>query len=390
MVAYLLAPSLRNGGADAIEPKLKELLPGLSRIETMDQITRDIVRRKNGKIVVIFYSTSVSNEIIDNLVQVAARYKEQVFFILLSNDISATDYKRLVNSGGADWVSASGSFLELPELVARHERSSDSQPTSEAVRRPTIVSFLPCLGGVGNTTIAVEVALHVKRSKQSSNLRVCYFDLDFQTSHVSDLLDSEPRLQIEEILQHPERLDDQLFEQFLNHHAAGLDVLANVRSRLDPCEISLSTLDALLEKIVTRYDFIVLDHPVFWLNWTVPALEHSDLIVMTAVNSVPCLRQLRATMDAVLSVKSSIAKTAVVINRAQDAMFGRIKHRQHVERIVPDERVFYVRDDKHTIERANQGKPAALGGPSRYPKDFKALGEFCVAIHRRERVQVAP
>ena len=35
-------------------------------------------------------------------------------------------------------------------------------------------------------------------------------DLDFQTSHLCDYLDSEPRLQIDELSNAPERLDDQL------------------------------------------------------------------------------------------------------------------------------------------------------------------------------------
>ena len=53
----------------------------------------------------------------DNFINVASRYRDRIFFILVSNEISGDDYKRLVRSGGADWVAAKGSFQEIPELI---------------------------------------------------------------------------------------------------------------------------------------------------------------------------------------------------------------------------------------------------------------------------------
>ena len=73
--------------------------------------------------------------------------------------------------------------------------------------------------------------------------RICLLDLDLQTSHLCDHLDIEPRLQIQEILENPDRLDAQLFDLFVSRHAAsGIDVLASPRSRGDPVGLGMAVL----------------------------------------------------------------------------------------------------------------------------------------------------
>ena len=51
----------------------------------------------------------------------------------------------------------------------------------------------------------------------------CLVDLDFQHGACADYLDLEPRLDLKEIEPRPERLDRQLLEIMLSHHASGLE-----------------------------------------------------------------------------------------------------------------------------------------------------------------------
>ena len=162
------------------------------------------------------------------------------------------------------------------------------------------------MGGVGNTTIALEIALRIKLAKATRSWKTCYIDLDFQTSHVCDYLDIDARFQISDILDRPERLDEQLFGLFVSHHACGLDVFAAPRSKLDPCEVDAAVLDPFLEMVLEKYNYIVFDLPVSWFSWTIPILESSDAIIMTGINTIPCLRQMRATLDEVRQNESLV------------------------------------------------------------------------------------
>ena len=142
-----------------------------------------------------------------------------------------------------------------------------------------MVAFVPSAGGVGNSTLAIEVGIQLKTAKRTRGRRICLLDLDFQNSHVCDYLDIEPRMQIHEIATNPERLDAQLFDLFVSHHSSGLDVLAVPRSRDNPPDLDPQTLEALFRMIASRYDLILLDLPVPWFNWTRQLLSAAEVVL---------------------------------------------------------------------------------------------------------------
>src|SRR5262245_44288467 len=272
MTIYLLTsgPSKENDQVDKIEAKLLSLLPELRKIERIEDIAPEIRGKPDSKIVVIYLSPTLAGSGMDNFINVAGRYRDRIFFILVSDEISGDNYKRLVRSGGGDWVAAQGSFREIPELIYKQNLLSSGVPQTDT--GSTIISFLPCMGGVGNTTIALEVALRIKLAKATRSWKMCYIDLDFQTSHVCDYLDIDPRFQISEIIERPDRLDNQLFGLFVSHHGSGLDVFAAPRSKLDPCEVDAAVLDPFLEMVLERYNYVIFDLPVSWFSWTIPIL----------------------------------------------------------------------------------------------------------------------
>jgi pilus assembly protein CpaE len=380
MTIYFLTaePWKADDQIKAIEAKLLRMLPELRTIEKIQDISAELSSKSDAKIVVIFASPALPRSGIDNFINIATRYRDRVFFILISDEISADDYKRVIRSGGADWVAAKGSLQEIPELVYKQKLPFRSVP-AQAIK-PTVISFLPCMGGVGNTTIALEVALRIKLAKGSRSLKICYIDFDFQTSHVCDYLDIDARFQVQDILDRPERLDEQLFELFVSHHACGLDIFAAPRSKLDPCQVDAAVLDPFLEMILEKYNYIVLDLPVPWFTWTVPTLESSDAIIMTGINTIPCLRQARATFDAVVNAKVSSSQVAIAMNRVGHRLFGGIERRGHVESVFPNEKIFYIDEYRGAVDRVNTGTPAALGGG--HAKDFAKLASFCATVRQ--------
>jgi pilus assembly protein CpaE len=388
MTIYLLTsePNKKQSGQiEAIEAKLSTLVPAIRKIRRIEDVAAEISGNGDGKIIVVFVSPSLAGDGINNIINIAQRYRHRVFFILVSNEITGADYKRLIRSGGAEWVAAGGSLQEVPELI--HRQNYAPEPEPKAGKRPTIISFVPSLGGVGNTTIALDVALRIKLAKASRNRKVCYIDLDFQASHVCDYLDIDARLQLHDILDRPGRLDEQLFDLFVSHHGSGLDVFAAPRNKLDPCEVDPDALDPLLEMILAKYDLVILDLPVTWFSWTRPTIENSDAVVLTGINTVPCLRHMRATLDEVSRVKSSPTQLAIVMNRVSRRLLGGVERRGHVEAVFQGETIFYIGENRRAIDRVNTGTPAALSGIQ--AKDFAKLTAFCAALKQKAARQAA-
>ncbi|HSV00083.1 MAG TPA: hypothetical protein VLI91_08245, partial [Roseiarcus sp.] len=219
MTIYLTHGGAGEAKADEIADRLKSAIPDLKRVRSVE----DIDRRGSERSIILLTAAPAGHGLVDDLIDVVRRSPRNVFFIVVGGDISARDYKRLIQSGNADWVAEAGLPQEILDIVAR---VSVPVRDDSAVASPVVVSFTPSAGGVGNSTLAIETAIHLIKDKSTKGAKVVLVDLDFQSSHVCDYLDIAPKFQFEEIVAAPERLDDQLLSAFISHHSSGLDVLA--------------------------------------------------------------------------------------------------------------------------------------------------------------------
>jgi pilus assembly protein CpaE len=387
MRIFLFTAGVESGDLEKLEGRVKTRLPTLQKLTKLEEITKQIAAHTNepaSETTFIIFPVLTTASSFDRLVSIAEQTQPGLFFIFVSKEISASDYKRLVRSGGADWVSLDNAPEEIHEIVTRASKT-ETTPAAHGAK-PIIVGFLPSAGGVGNTSLAVETAIQVKLEKQNRNRRICLLDLDLQTSHVCDHLDIEPRLQLREIIDSPERLDGQLFDLFVSHHSSGLDVMASPRNRRTLIEPNVTALDALFGMIAPRYDLLILDFPSQWATWTPQILSVCDAVIVTGLNTVPGLRQVSDTLAAVRSIDRIPPKIAVGLNRCEARLLGGVARSQHIARLLGGETVMNVRDDVGAaIEAANTGVPISVASPSsKIAKDVRSLASMVGSIARPE------
>jgi pilus assembly protein CpaE len=386
MPTYFLSTNFLNSNfspaqSAAVERKLKEAIPDLIKIAKLEDIAPEVAQQSPAPLYILLAGPADNDAYIERFVGVASAQRERFFFILISEDISASNYKRLVRTGSADWASLAGAAGEIAEIFAKR-RGAGAVERSGAADKPASIAFLPSAGGVGNTTLVAEIGVGLKLQKATKERRICVVDLDFQTSHVCDYLDIEPRLKIQEILEDHSRLDAQLFEVFISRHSSGLDVFAAPRSKFDLRALNVAALDALFGLIAKRYELILIDLPVTWFSWTADIVANSSAIIITGINTIPCLRQLAATLAEVREARPDAGKIALAINRCERTLLGGMARRQHVESVLGREQVFYVGNDSAgMVESANTGTPLALGGSSsKTAKEIAEIAAFCAGL----------
>jgi pilus assembly protein CpaE len=211
-------------------------------------------------------------------------------------------------------------------------------------------------------------------------------DLDLQASHICDYLDIEPRFHIEEIVQNPDRLDAQLFDLFVSRHAAsGADVLATPRNRRASIALNMAALDALFRFISEQYDLVIVNVPPTWFDWTDQILAVCDLTIVTGLNNVPGLRQIAETLQEVKSVERVSPQIVVVLNRCESGLVGGIARRRHVNRVLGNQTVVYVREDTAAANHSlNTGVPVSITSrTSKITKDVRALTSLVSGLTRR-------
>jgi pilus assembly protein CpaE len=378
MAIYLTQVGDDETKVDEIEDKLKSAIPDLKRVSRVEDIGERSVDGADRSVVLLVAQTP-EHANVDDLIDVVRRHPRSLFFIVVGGDISAQDYKKLIQSGNADWVAETGLPQEILDIVGRINAPATHDVPVES---PVVVSFTPSAGGVGNSTVAIETAIHLVKDKSNKSAKVALVDLDFQSSHVCDYLDIAPKFQFEEIVAAPDRLDDHLLSAFISHHSSGLDVLAASRSRFHARDLSVEALSALFDRMAQRYATIIVDLPLSVHSWTLPLLAASRGILVTGLNTIPGLRQIEETLRALRTEALVTAELRAVVNRCEFGLLGRVARGDHVARILGEEKRLLVRNARVAIECVNVGTPITLAHPSdRSVKDIAAIAAFCAGLN---------
>jgi pilus assembly protein CpaE len=195
-----------------------------------------------------------------------------------------------------------------------------------------ILSFLSPAGGVGTTTLAIEAAMLLRKSASKEADSTCLVDLDFQNGTCADYLDLEPRLDLDEVGPHPERLDLQLLEVMFSRHPSGLSVLAAKGRPASRPALDAALVIRLLDLVSARFENVIIDLPRAWEPWTDQVLLGSNRVYVVTDMTVPGLRLARR-MAAALGERLPDVKPRVIVNRfEQQLLFGTGLRRADVER----------------------------------------------------------
>jgi pilus assembly protein CpaE len=370
MPIYLLSSSQPEFGS--LESRLRERIPELQKVGSITEVRRD--SKETNYLLLPFSKEQMP---LERLIDLAARGAGFFFFVFISHDMSGNDYKRLVSVGNAEWVSTEGAPQEIPDIIARRKQAGAAAEPATTAR---IVPFLPSSGGVGNATLTVEIGVQVKKQRGGRDRNIALIDLDLHSSHVCDLLDIEPRLKIEEISEHPERLDTHLFELFISRHSSGLDVFATSRTKLRDRAPSMEALDTLFTMMAQRYELILVDLPVAWGPWTAHILGASALTVITGLNTIPSLRQVAESVAALQQLERPPPKIVVALNRCETGLLRRVQGTKFVRKMLHEQTVFWMRNDaKGMLQSVNAGVPISISSPSSgLAKDIaKLTAEVC-------------
>jgi pilus assembly protein CpaE len=258
-----------------------------------------------------------------------ARIAQRTPVIVLADAIDDALMRWFLQIRVADFLRKPVDPKDVVRACVRVLRASTDAPGGAG----QIMSFVAAAGGVGTTTLAIESAMLLHRDAKAPDT-TCLVDLDFQNSACADYLDLEPRLEIEEIGAHPDRLDLQLLEVMLSRHGCGLALIAakgrpGERSRLDAAFVL-----RLLDLVSSRFENVVIDLPRDWESWTDQVLLGSTKVFVVTDMTVPGLRFGRRFAVS-LSTRLPDVKPRVIVNRfEQQLLFGTGLRRTDVERAI--------------------------------------------------------
>ena len=301
-----------------------------------------------------------------------ASVHERIIVVLSDADVVTS--RRLLREGAADVLPAPAGE---PALAVAIERQLAANPAlkAEASKPGQVIAFLKAGGGVGATSLGVQLA--ALAAPRAAN-RVCFADLDLQFGCGSLYLDLPEALSLSDVLGAGTGLQDTSFATALSGHRSGAKVLAAPRD-ITPLEaLSPQLAEMLIGGLRRDFALTILDLPSVWTAWTNRALQLADRIVMVTQLSVPHMQQLKRQMRIIASQGLDELPMTLVINGVSAEQQSQVSLKS-AERAIGRKFDVVIPEDRRTMNAAiNQG--LTIGAVRRGTKLEKAIAELCERV----------
>ena len=189
----------------------------------------------------------------------------------------------------------------------------ESAPADLAgAHRPRLVSFFSPKGGVGTTTLAVNVAVSMAARNDRT---VALVDLDLEWGQVSTQLNISPHFSVVELARDSAALDDpELVRAYAEKHSSGLAVFASP-ARPDQGEmIGLEHVTRLLDGLQSTYDLTIVDVGSLLDERSLTVFEQSDRVVLVVTPEIPAVRAMHTLRELLAELGTPPERLFVVLN----------------------------------------------------------------------------
>lgn len=209
---------------------------------------------------------------------------------------------------------------DLEGITAAVDRS---RHTWEAIRGPLplagvrdgkVITVFSPKGGVGKTTVAVNLAVALSNAGAS---QVCLVDLDLAFGDVAITLQVIPDHTIIEAVEAEEHLDFSLLETLLTHHEH-LSVLAapthpEAKSRITPTFVR-----RVLQILREKFDYVVVDTTPAFDDHVLAAFAETDECILIATLDVPTVKNVKVAVETLDNLGVVQSQRHLLLNRADD------------------------------------------------------------------------
>lgn len=314
----------------------------------------------------------------------------EIKVILIAEDVTPAALHSLLRQGADEFIPYPLPEGELSKAITRiravEEVAAPAAPTGAnlkpgAQKDGALIGIQGLAGGVGSSTMAVNLAWELATVDKKNPPSVCLIDFDLQYGSVATFLDLPRREAVYEMLSDTESMDDEIFGQSLVTFEETLSVLT--------CPAEMLPLDIITSEDVTRiltiarnqFDYVIIDMPSTLVQWTEAVLNQAHIYFTLLELDMRCAQNALRFKRALQSEELPIEKLRYVLNRAPK--FTDLSGKSRVKRLAESLDIFVdlqLPDGGKPITQANDhGLPLASSAPKSPLR--RELAKLASSIH---------
>jgi pilus assembly protein CpaE len=269
-------------------------------------------------------------------------------------------------------------------LLKLKDRRGKGIVDGEKRKNGKIIDVIGSKGGVGNTTLAVNLASSLVENSNSP--LVALIDMNLLFGEIPIFLNIESVFNWGEIARNISRLDATYLMSILSKHASGVYVLPSPTG-LDGVNVANpEIIEKLLGLMRNVFDYIVIDGGQALDDISMKILEMSDTVLLVAILSLPCLTNVKRLLWIFQKLGYPEQEDIkIVINR----------HHRKLTVITPKEaeesinqKIFWFvpNDYPTTMSAINQGRTLSAVAPgAEVSKNIRELASQFIEREEREK-----
>lgn len=204
--------------------------------------------------------------------------------------------------------------ISLDDLFAALERIGNHRfgQGEGKSRSCTVIAVAGATGGVGATSVAVNLGCILSRQQENS---VALIDLDLTLGDADVYLDTIPDYTLVDVAQNIARLDFTLLKRSLTKHSSGLYLLPRPVQFHDAALVTPEDLGRVFGLLKATFSHLIIDLSKSYSPLDMVALEAAKHALLVTQLDLPCLRNIVRLLMSFDEVEGLKDKVKVVVNR---------------------------------------------------------------------------
>ncbi len=221
----------------------------------------------------------------------------------------------------------------------------------------TVIAVFSPKGGVGRTTIAVNLAV---AAATEIGKKVVLMDASFQFGDIGVLLNLNPKNKsIVDLVPELEAAGEvESIDTFVINHSSGVRVLLAPPSPEMAELITPASVKRVIEVLRATHELVIVDCSAFFNDTTLAVLDSADVILTMLTLEITSIKNMRLFLEVADQLGYEQGKVSLVLNRADSTLGIRVADVEHSIGRKVDHSI--VSDGRSVVYALNRGVPFFL------------------------------
>lgn len=289
----------------------------------------------------------------------------EVRSVLLGNGQSTPDLlQKAMAAGARAYLPAHVSSTDFASAIENLTTAEQMRSTPEFLAAtdssllPKIVVVTGAKGGIGKTTIATSLAMHLGRRYPG---KVVLLDMYMQFGDVATMLDLAPQRSLADLVHSTGEIDADVLETCMVEHETGIRVLVSSTTTQPIDSVGVNHIESIVHILKRGYTFTIIDvPPILHSTSLYLAANCGRMLIITTLYDMPTVSNCKQLYDKLISTYTPEEKIMLIANRV--SRHDRLSLKD-VENLLGRPVSVLVPNDPRLVNVVNQGVPFVQAYP---------------------------